>query len=76
MKNIISISEELCEFHDYDFYQYKGEQRIDKIARNLVDYEAGNTIFKYAVASLNSTAVCQNDLFKVQSEHLTQQTLE
>jgi DNA (cytosine-5)-methyltransferase 1 len=38
----------LCEFHDYDFYQYKGEQRIDKIARNLVDYEAGKTIFDTA----------------------------
>ncbi|WP_137904827.1 DNA cytosine methyltransferase [Chryseobacterium sp. 2VB] len=36
----------LCEFHDYDFYQYKGEQRIDKIGRNLVDYEAGKTIFE------------------------------
>ena len=34
----------LCEFHKYDFYQYKGEQRVDKIARNLVDYEAGKTI--------------------------------
>lgn len=33
-----------CEFHDYDFKKYKGEQRIDKIARNLVDYEAGKTI--------------------------------
>ena len=30
-----------CEFHDYNFRQYKGEQRTDKIARNLVDYEAG-----------------------------------
>ena len=35
----------LCEFHDYDFKQYKGEQRIGKVARNLVDYEAGKTIF-------------------------------
>ena len=36
----------LCEFHDYDFYKYKGTQRRDKVARNLVDYEAGKTIFK------------------------------
>ena len=35
-----------CEFHDYDFRRYKGKQRIDKIARNLVDYEAGKTIFE------------------------------
>lgn len=34
----------LCEFHDYDFTKYKGVQRVDKIARNLVDYEAGKTI--------------------------------
>jgi len=35
-----------CKFHDFNFYQYKGKQRIDKIARNLVDYEAGKTIFE------------------------------
>jgi len=35
-----------CEFHDYNFRQYKGKQRIDKIARNLVDYEAGKTILE------------------------------
>ena len=35
-----------CEFHDYDFTKYKGNQRTDKIARNLVDYEAGKTIFE------------------------------
>lgn len=39
----------LCEFHKYDFRKYKGAQRIDKIARNLVDYEAGLTIFKVAM---------------------------
>jgi len=37
---------ELCDFHDYDFRQYKGEQSKTKIARNLVDYEAGKTIFE------------------------------
>lgn len=39
----------LCEFHEYDFYQYKGEQPLNKIARNLVDYQAGKTIFEVAV---------------------------
>lgn len=39
----------LCEFHDYDFYKYKGKQRKDKMARNLVDYEAGKTIFQTAL---------------------------
>lgn len=38
----------LCEFHNYDFTQYKGEQSVIKIARNLVDYEAGLTIFNTA----------------------------
>ena len=38
--------EALSEFHDYDFTKYKGKQRIDKIARNLVDYEAGKTILE------------------------------
>ena len=36
----------LCEFHNFDFYQYKGKQPKNKIARNLVDYEAGRTIFE------------------------------
>ena len=38
-----------CEFHEYDFRKYKGKQRIDKIARNLVDYEAGRTILETAL---------------------------
>lgn len=38
-----------CEFHDYDFYKYKGSQRRDKIARNLVDYQAGKKIFDCAL---------------------------
>lgn len=38
----------LCDFHDFDFFQYKGEQRRSKMARNLVDYEAGLTIFNTA----------------------------
>ena len=38
----------LCEFHDYDFNKYKGEQSVIKMARNLVDYEAGKTILATA----------------------------
>lgn len=44
-----SRMQDLCDFHDYDFRQYKGEQRLLKIARNLVDYEAGRTIFETAI---------------------------
>jgi DNA (cytosine-5)-methyltransferase 1 len=38
-----------CNFHDYDFRKYKGDQRVDKMARNLVDYEAGRTILETAL---------------------------
>jgi DNA (cytosine-5)-methyltransferase 1 len=53
----------LCEFHAYDFYQYKGEQRIDKIARNLVDYEAGKTIFNIARGIIEKPKSNQAALF-------------
>jgi len=38
----------LCNFHNYDFNKYKGKQSALKMARNLVDYEAGLTIFNIA----------------------------
>ena len=52
-----------CEFHKYDFRKYKGEQRIDKIARNLVDYEAGLTIFETALGIVNKKENKQLDMF-------------
>jgi len=52
-----------CEFHSYDFRQYKGEQRTDKIARNLVDYEAGKTIFETALGIINKKDTKQTELF-------------
>ena len=48
---IRSTSKDLLSFHDLEpnwFNSYKGTQRKDKIARNLVDYEAGKTIFECA----------------------------
>jgi len=53
----------LCKFHDYDFYKYKGKQRKDKIARNLVDYEVGKTIFETALGIVNKQNVKQTELF-------------
>lgn len=53
----------LCKFHNYDFYKYKGEQRIDKIARNLVDYEAGLTIFNTARNIMSQSNIKQQSLF-------------
>lgn len=42
------IIESLSIYHDYDFNKYKGKQDRRKMARNLVDYEAGLTIFNIA----------------------------
>ena len=53
----------LCEFHDYDFTQYKGEQSVLKMARNLVDYEAGKTILDTALGVIQSLNVSQAELF-------------
>ena len=50
-----------CEFHNYDFRLYKGEQRIDKIARNLVDYEVGKTILDCAINAMPKYEI--NSLF-------------
>ena len=51
------------DFHDYDFTKYKGEQLILKIARNLVDYEAGKTIFETALGIINKSKTEQIQLF-------------
>lgn len=52
-----------CIFHEFDFYQYKGNQRTDKIARNLVDYEAGRTILETALGIIKKKDVKQTELF-------------
>jgi DNA (cytosine-5)-methyltransferase 1 len=52
-----------CKFHDYDFYKYKGSQRTDKIARNLVDYEAGRTIFETALGIIRKSNTKQTSIF-------------
>jgi len=53
----------LCKFHDYDFYKYKGEQRRDKMARNLVDYEVGKQILEIAVGKFKQDNQKQGLLF-------------
>ena len=52
----------LCKFHDYDFRKYKGTQPINKIARNLVDYQAGLTIFNTARGIIDKSNVTQTEL--------------
>ncbi len=53
----------LCEFHNYDFSKYKGDQPMLKIARNLVDYEAGLTIFNCARNIIRKKDTTQTQLF-------------
>ena len=44
-----------CKFHDYNFRKYKGKQPVQKIARNLVDYEAGKTILDVVLGIYENT---------------------
>ena len=53
----------LCEFHQYDFTKYKGEQSRTKMARNLVDFEVGKTIFETALGIINKSNTRQQSLF-------------
>ena len=59
-KNLVKV---LSEFHDYDFRKYKGKQLLYKIARNLVDYEAGKTILDTAMGIMTKQDVKQTELF-------------
>jgi DNA (cytosine-5)-methyltransferase 1 len=59
-KNIIQA---LSNFHDYDFTKYKGSQSVRKMARNLVDYEAGRTILETALNIYRKTNTNQTSIF-------------
>jgi DNA (cytosine-5)-methyltransferase 1 len=50
-------------FHDYDFSKYKGNQLILKIARNLVDCEAGRTILETALGIQRQLNTKQQTMF-------------
>ena len=52
-----------CEFHDYNFRQYKGTQSVQKMARNLVDYEAGKTILETALNIVRKSDLKQTSIF-------------
>jgi len=53
----------LEKFHKIDLSGYKGTQRKDKIARNLVDYEVGKHIFDIARGIYNHNNNKQGELF-------------
>ena len=55
--------EKWCVFHEIDLSRYKGEQRKNKIARNLVDFEAGKTILDIAMGLVRNTNKEQTSLF-------------
>ena len=67
--NVCSGNDEinrLCEFHNVSrelLTSYKGEQRLDKIVRNLVDYEVGKHIFDIARGIYNHYNNEQQRLF-------------
>ena len=57
------IVDRLSIYHDYDFRKYTGKQDIRKMARNLVDYEAGKTILETALNIYKKTNVNQTSIF-------------
>jgi DNA (cytosine-5)-methyltransferase 1 len=61
--NHVSVMSDLIKFHDYDFKKYKGKQRVLKMARNLVDYEAGKTILETALNILKKSDIKQTSIF-------------
>lgn len=71
---IYSSLDRLSSFHEYNFKRlskcdrfvftsHKEGIRIDKIARNLVDYEAGKTIFETALGIMRKQDTKQTTLF-------------
>jgi len=59
-KNKVKV---FSEFHDYDFTKYNGEQDRVKMCRNLVDYEAGRTIFETALGIIRKKDERQTSIF-------------
>jgi len=58
----------LCKFHEYDFSKYKGEQSVIKMARNLVDYEAGKTILETALGIIKKSNTNQTSIFDYEND--------
>ena len=60
VKDVVGV---MSKFHNYDFRKYKGEQPINKIARNLVDYEAGKTILETVLGIEKQNNINQIKMF-------------
>jgi DNA (cytosine-5)-methyltransferase 1 len=63
LTNMIDEVGVLCEFHDYNFRKYKGNQPLNKVARNLVDYEVGRTILETAMEIQRQNSENQTSIF-------------
>jgi len=63
ISNSVNEVEKLCKFHEIDISEYKGEQRKDKVCRNLVDYEEGKTILDTVMGIIKKENVQQTELF-------------
>ncbi len=63
LTNMLNEVDTLSKFHDYNFRQYKGKQSIQKVARNLVDYEAGKTILDTVMGIRTKENINQTELF-------------
>ena len=63
ISNSIDEVKKLCEFHEIDISTYKGKQPKNKIARNLVDFEAGRTILETALGIIRKKDIKQTELF-------------
>ena len=63
--NDLDRTKELSILHKIDLSSYKGTQRKDKIASNLVDYEVGKTILDTAMGIITKQNEKQIDLFNI-----------
>jgi len=57
------LIKELSIYHDFDFNKYNGKQSRLKMARNLVDYEAGKTILETAIGMIRKQNKQQTTIF-------------
>ena len=59
------LIEKFLDFHNIKdlVVNYKGKQSKGKIARNLVDYEAGKTIFETMLGIVRGQVINQEELF-------------
>jgi len=50
-------------YHEVDISTYKGDQRKDKILRNLVNFDLGKAIFEQVVSAMKSESAKQISIF-------------